>query len=98
MDFIRKHKISHLLVVCQSCVVVAGIFFSSGHHWHTLRRFLLRNLRDLGMGKSYMDDVIQVEAEALVKHFKNFKGKPVPMSSVLNLAPLNVAWQLVTSG
>ncbi|MPC60094.1 Cytochrome P450 2L1 [Portunus trituberculatus] len=44
---------------------LAGVIFRNGVPWQTLRRFLLRNLRDMGMGKSRLDDVILREAEEL---------------------------------
>ncbi|XP_050701057.1 cytochrome P450 2L1-like isoform X8 [Eriocheir sinensis] len=76
---------------------VAGVIFSSGERWQTLRRFLLRNLRDLGMGTSRLDDVIVREAEGLVQDFRTYANKPSFFPPSINTAALNVIWQLVAS-
>jgi hypothetical protein len=39
---------------------VPGVIFSHGNYWKELRRFLLRNLRDFGFGKTSMEDLFQV--------------------------------------
>ncbi|XP_045622742.1 cytochrome P450 2L1 isoform X1 [Procambarus clarkii] len=73
----------------------AGVIFSNGQRWQNVRRFLLRNLRDLGMGKSYLDSAIQEEAVMLVNDFKKYDGKETPIPQSVNIAALNVIWQLV---
>ena len=35
-----------------------GLIFSSGEEWEEQRKFMLRSLRDLGFGKSHMENVI----------------------------------------
>ncbi|XP_063611208.1 cytochrome P450 2L1-like [Penaeus indicus] len=70
---------------------------SNGKRWQNARRFLLRNLRDLGMGKTYLEESILVEARALVKDFKSCAGTPAHIPESLNVAVLNVIWQLVAS-
>ncbi|XP_042236141.1 cytochrome P450 2L1-like isoform X2 [Homarus americanus] len=76
----------------------AGVIFRSGPSWLTLRRFFLRHLRDMGMGKTRMDDVILTEAQELVDDIRNYTEKPThfPPPS-LKIAILNVIWQLVAS-
>ncbi|KAG7160900.1 Cytochrome P450 2L1-like 2 [Homarus americanus] len=75
-----------------------GVIFRSGPSWLTLRRFFLRHLRDMGMGKTRMDDVILTEAQELVDDIRNYTEKPThfPPPS-LKIAILNVIWQLVAS-
>ncbi|XP_042855772.1 cytochrome P450 2L1-like [Penaeus japonicus] len=74
-----------------------GVIFSSGERWQASRRFLLRELRDLGMGKSSMDDAIATEAKALVDDFRNVTGRPSTLPESMSLVTLNVIWQLVAS-
>ncbi|XP_063860881.1 cytochrome P450 2L1-like isoform X2 [Scylla paramamosain] len=75
-----------------SCVIM-----TNGKHWQNARRFLLRNLRDLGMGKTYLEDAIQREAQLLVEDFKKHSGSPTLFPKSLNVAVLNVVWQMVAS-
>lgn len=74
-----------------------GIVFKNGVQWQTLRRFMLRHLRDMGMGKSRLDDVILREAEELVKDFKKYTHGPTFFPNSINIVTLNIIWQLVAS-
>ncbi|KAK3887227.1 hypothetical protein Pcinc_008663 [Petrolisthes cinctipes] len=75
----------------------AGVVFRNGPVWVKLRRFLLRHLRDLGMGKSRLDDAILQEAQELVMNFKNHVDRPTNFPISINTAILNVIWQMVAS-
>lgn len=75
--------------------VPAGVIMTNGKHWQNARRFLLRNLRDLGMGKTYLEDAIQREAQFMVEDFKKLSGAPTLFPKSLNVAVLNVVWQMV---
>lgn len=77
--------------------VPAGVIMTNGKHWQNARRFLLRNLRDFGMGKTYLEEAIQKEATGLVEDFKKFSGTPAVFPKSLNVAVLNVVWQMVAS-
>ncbi|XP_064083979.1 cytochrome P450 2L1-like [Macrobrachium nipponense] len=73
----------------------AGVIMSNGQRWVNARRFLLRNLRDLGMGKSNLDEAIIHEARYLIEDMKRYAGKPSTFPESLNIAVLNVVWQMV---
>ncbi|XP_042871724.1 cytochrome P450 2L1-like [Penaeus japonicus] len=75
----------------------AGVIMSNGKRWENARRFLLRNLRDLGMGKTYLEESILVEARALVEDFRSGAGTPAHLPESLNVAVLNIIWQMVAS-
>ncbi|XP_064084062.1 cytochrome P450 2L1-like [Macrobrachium nipponense] len=75
----------------------AGVILSNGRRWVNARRFLLRNLRDLGMGKSRLDEAIIHEARYLIEDFQHYAGKPSKFPESLNIAVLNVVWQMVAS-
>ncbi|XP_047480020.1 cytochrome P450 2L1-like [Penaeus chinensis] len=75
----------------------AGVVMSNGKRWQNARRFLLRNLRDLGMGKTYLEESILVEARALVKDFTSCAGTPCHVPESLNVAVLNIIWQMVAN-
>ncbi|XP_068248303.1 cytochrome P450 2L1-like isoform X2 [Palaemon carinicauda] len=74
-----------------------GIIGRNGDSWRISRRFHLRNLRDLGMGKSYLADAIHREAKLLVEDIRNYTDKPTHFPQSINVAVLNVIWQLVAS-
>ena len=64
-------------------------------HWIHDRRFVLRNLRDLGMGKTYLEQAIHVEAQAIVDDIKSLGEKPMNPPRSLRTAVLNIIWQMV---
>ncbi|XP_045121026.1 cytochrome P450 2L1-like [Portunus trituberculatus] len=72
-----------------------GVIFGNGVKWQIHRRFVLRHLRNLGMGKSKVELDIQEEAVHLVEDFKKHtdKDETVPMS--LGVAVFNVIWKMV---
>ena len=74
-----------------------GLTSSEGTQWQHDRRFVLRNLRNLGLGKSYLEDAIHIEAQELVDDLKKFKGKPVLFPESFRIVGLNVIWQMVAS-
>ncbi|CAL4069811.1 unnamed protein product, partial [Meganyctiphanes norvegica] len=77
--------------------VPAGIINTSGNHWTSIRRFLLRQMRDLGMGKSYMEDAIMHEARKLTKDFERLVGKPAEIPKSVDICVLNIVWSLVAN-
>ncbi|KAG7166993.1 Cytochrome P450 2L1-like 1 [Homarus americanus] len=58
------------------------------------RRFALRQLKDLGMGKSSLMEAMHYEAMCLVDDFKKHTGQPQPIPKSLNVAVLNIIWKL----
>jgi hypothetical protein len=42
-----------------------GVIFTHGTYWKELRRFMLRNLRDFGFGKTSMEDLFHDEVTKL---------------------------------
>jgi len=73
-----------------------GVAITNGAQWQHERRFMLRNLRNLGMGKSALEDAIHIEAEAIVEELKALHGKTVSETPfVFRTAALNMIWQLV---
>ena len=49
-----------------------GVISSSGRYWRDQRRFLLKNLKDFGFGRSSMENLIQEEMDKL----KSMKEEP----------------------
>ena len=78
--------------------MITGVLFSGGDLHKTNRRFLIFHLKNLGMGKSYLEDSMINEAQMVVDCLeKSYTDKPVQLDRTINLAILNVTWQLVAS-
>ena len=73
-----------------------GLLFSTGTEWKEQRRFTMRSLKDMGFGKTSMEDSINIEVEKLVNLLKKeHQGKPVSLNSVMNLSIVNALWVLL---
>ncbi|RXG51532.1 cytochrome P450 1A2 [Armadillidium vulgare] len=70
---------------------------TNGPHWQEIRRFTLRHLRDLGMGKSRLLSSVHYEASELVKEIKKEAGKPGPFPKALSPAIINILWQMIST-
>ena len=75
---------------------VKGIATSDGERWLQNRRFVLHKLRDLGMGKTYLEVAIQSEANHLVEELGvRARGQPIDPSATIVRIVNNVISQLV---
>lgn len=54
----------------------------------------MRQLKDLGMGKTRLEKAIQYEAVCLVEDFKKHTDRPGPPPASITVAVLNVIWKL----
>ncbi|XP_068217685.1 cytochrome P450 2L1-like [Palaemon carinicauda] len=72
-----------------------GIVNASGQIWLNNRKFTFRHLKDLGMGKSRLGEAIEKEARFLVEDFKKYLNKPTSLPWSINVAALNVLWQMM---
>ena len=75
----------------------SGIGSSSGVLWHNNRRFTLRQLRDLGMGKSRLVEVVQQQTLKLREDLSIKAGTPGKIPHQLFVTIINVIWQMVAS-
>ncbi|KAF8792511.1 Cytochrome P450 2U1 like protein [Argiope bruennichi] len=55
----------------------------NGMPWRDQRRFSLRLLRDLGFGKSKLDEMIREELDEVLEHFSESKGQPMFVRPIL---------------
>ena len=72
-----------------------GIIFSHGPYWKELRRFLLRNLRDFGFGKSSMEDLFIEEVSKLCQLLSKSEGQPIDLSGTLGVSIVNALWAII---
>ncbi|KAF2349594.1 Cytochrome P450 [Trinorchestia longiramus] len=78
-------------------LTLGGVLGSNGAYWQHDRRFVLRNLRNLGMGKSYLEEAINIEAKALVEDLKKYNGEAINYPDSFRTVALNIIWQMVAS-
>ena len=78
-------------------VIQKGIIFNYSGVWKTLRKFTLKTLRDLGVGKSNLQDGILEECQSLVDFFQEVGScrKEVHLSTIFNKVALNVTWKII---
>ena len=77
----------------------SGIVFAGGIFWNEQRRFTVRHLRDLGFGKSILEDQIIEEINSLIQHMKscaqsNREGI-VDFKSLFMVSVINIIWSVV---
>ncbi|KAJ0061189.1 hypothetical protein NL108_013145 [Boleophthalmus pectinirostris] len=73
----------------------SGIVFANGKTWREMRRFVLTNLRDFGMGKRACEDKIIEECGHLLQRIKSFKGGPLDTSKIIPAALFNIICSMV---
>lgn len=54
-----------------------GLVWANGEHWKKVRRFALHSMRDLGVGKKSIEEVIQDEAKTLTNIFASKENQPI---------------------
>ena len=74
-----------------------GLIFSNGHQWVELRRFTLKTLRDYGMGKSGMEELVEQDVEELCKTLEEKNGQLVDPSTIFNVPVFNGLWKLMSN-
>ncbi|XP_078503736.1 cytochrome P450 2K1-like [Lissotriton helveticus] len=72
-----------------------GIILSHGENWKVMRRFTIATLRDLGMGKSTVEDKIIEECGYLIQHFESYKGQPFDNMTIMNVSIANIIVAIV---
>lgn len=67
-----------------------GLGFSRGNVWKATRRFTVNTLQKMGMGKRTIENIVQEEAQWLVKELKKTNGLPYDPQFIMGCAPCNV--------
>jgi len=74
--------------------------FANGKQWQEHRRFTLRHLRDMGFGKSSIENQMMDEIQELIQEIKSsIESDPnnvVDFKGMFNLSTLNVLWAMIT--
>ncbi|XP_071452856.1 methyl farnesoate epoxidase-like [Hetaerina americana] len=79
-----------------------GVLWTSGEKWKEQRRFTLRHLKDLGLGKRSLEGITHEELEAVFAEIDKLSGgskagwlNPVPVHDILGTAGVNVLWYVI---
>ena len=67
-----------------------GILHSSGSEWKQLRKFAIKGLHELGVGKRTVEERIQNEAQSLSTELAKHAGKAYDPGSILVMAVNNI--------
>ncbi|KAM4816135.1 cytochrome P450 2K6-like [Urocitellus parryii] len=67
-----------------------GIVFSHGETWKIMRRFSLTTLRNFGMGKQIIEDIIIEECQHLIQNLEAHRGNPFEITIVMNASVANI--------
>ncbi len=72
-----------------------GVIGSNGKYWKEQRRFLLRNLRDFGFGKSSMEESLLLEVQKLTKFLSAKVDQPLDLNRTTNISIVNALWGIL---
>ncbi|XP_053672998.1 methyl farnesoate epoxidase-like [Anopheles nili] len=74
-----------------------GVALTDGTHWEVQRKFTVRTMKQLGMGRNEFVRVIEREVEELIANYRIrvAAGETFPMSGSLDVSLLNVLWVLM---
>ncbi len=74
-----------------------GVILTSGQTWVEQRRFALKKLRDFGMGKNSMEELVAEEVEKVCNALQAESGKFMELRGKFNIAVVNALWKVLTS-
>lgn len=74
-----------------------GVVFSDGQFWDGQRKFSVKILRQMGMGRSVMIQHVENEAAEMVQYFceRSKSGNALDMQHAFDVPVLNTLWALV---
>ena len=76
---------------------IPGVIFSNGITWVELRRSSLHILKDFGMGKNSLENIIEEEVENLIQYIEDhWVNKPIDMSNFFSISVLSSLWRIIS--
>lgn len=74
-----------------------GVVFTDGEFWEVQRKFALKVLRQMGMGRSNMIEQVEQECAEMVRYLRQQSntGQLIEMQHAFDIPVLNILWVLV---
>ncbi|XP_068632895.1 probable cytochrome P450 305a1 [Battus philenor] len=72
-----------------------GITFADGNFWREQRQFTVKQLRNVGFGKTKMEKEIQRELSSILKYLEKFNGEPIKPQPILVTSVMNILWTYI---
>ena len=75
----------------------AGVVYANGQTWTEVRRTSLHILRDFGLGKNAMEDIIEQEIDTMLQHIEDhWINSPLNVSEFFNIPVLSSLWKIIS--
>ncbi|KAK6173991.1 hypothetical protein SNE40_017351 [Patella caerulea] len=89
-DLFSSRPVDKLWGIQQAVKDGKGVLWASGQEWKDARRMTIRALRDLGVGKTTLEDRIKEEAKIVLDFITAHEERPFVVHEVLMKATTNV--------
>ncbi|XP_072930634.1 probable cytochrome P450 305a1 [Epargyreus clarus] len=70
-----------------------GITFTDGPVWKEHRQFTVKQLKNVGFGKTTMEKEIQYEMISILQYIKENNNKPINPKNILAMSVMNILWR-----
>ncbi|XP_046438827.1 methyl farnesoate epoxidase-like isoform X1 [Daphnia pulex] len=81
--------------------LIRGVLMTDGDLWKEQRRFTIKHLKDVGVGKSSLEGMILDEIREMISDLKNVVDSSndgvIKLDNVFTTAVLNILWVMVSS-
>ena len=86
-----------ITLIYKGSMIGRGIINNSGTNWKESRRFTLKTLRDFGLGKATMEDIVLDEYHQLKDNFNSVGSgnTKVFLHQIFNRVALNIIWRVI---
>ncbi|KAK2704354.1 cytochrome P450 2J6-like [Artemia franciscana] len=74
-----------------------GILFADGTGWREMRRFTLRTLRDFGLGRTSLENIVKDEISQLIEGLTKNDGEELLLHNRFSISVVNALW-MITAG
>ncbi|XP_050415839.1 cytochrome P450 2D3 [Patella vulgata] len=94
-DLFSSRPVDKLWGIQQAVKDGKGVLWASGQEWKEERRMTVRALRDLGVGKTTLEDRIKEEAKIILGYVTAHEGKPFIVHDLMMKATTNIVSTVV---